>query len=112
MGTIYNNEFENTKTSITEKDINTIEGTFKFNFPTDFRKHYLIYNGGRPKKHVFIDEDYEFIVGYFIPIKYGVNDRILERVLEIFRDDKVKLYTTVFINIFLKEKAPEYFTAK
>ena len=88
MGTLYNNEFENTKISITEQDINKIEETFKFNFPTDFKSHYLIYNGGRPKKHVFIDEGYEFIVGYFIPIKHGVNDRILERVLELFRDDQ------------------------
>jgi hypothetical protein len=88
IGALNNNAFENTQTSITEQDINKIEETFKFNFPTDFRRHYLIYNGRRPKKHVFIDEDYEFIVGYFIPIKHGVNDRILERVLEIFRDDQ------------------------
>lgn len=41
------------KTKITENDLRDIEETYNIIFPDSFRKHYLMYNGGRPEKKYF-----------------------------------------------------------
>jgi len=88
MGALYNNEFLNIKKSITNEDIQKLENKYKFIFPKDIREHYLTFNGGQPDKNIFVDDGYEYVISYFIPIKFGANKRTLETVLGIFRDDE------------------------
>ncbi|WJE51147.1 SMI1/KNR4 family protein [Bacillus cereus] len=88
----YNNIFKNVKEAISNTDIIKIEQDFSFKFPQEIREHYLLYNGGSPEKCVFIDEDdYEYVVHYFIPINHknarGGGD--LESTLNVVRVEKI-----------------------
>lgn len=51
------------------------------------REHYLMYNGGYPKKPVFTDKNgEEYIVDWFIPVRRG-KGRSIEKTLELLRED-------------------------
>lgn len=85
---LYNNYLANTKEHITESDLTAIEQKYKFQFPHEIKEHYLRYNGGTPKKSLFIDEDgYTFVVNNFLPIKYG--NSTLEETLDFLRLDQI-----------------------
>ena len=54
---MYNNRMLNIeKSKVTDSDLRDIEVAYNIAFPDSFRKHYLMYNGGRPEKNIFIDK--------------------------------------------------------
>lgn len=87
MEKIYSNKLINLEHNLMDKDLIEIEIKYNFKFPKEFRKHYLLYNGGELEKYIFIDEDTEeFIVQQFIPIKYNEKGtRVLESILDNLR---------------------------
>ena len=87
MGISYNNNFKNIKKSIIAKDILYIENKHRFKFPDDIREHYLTFNGGRTERRIFLEDDYEFIVQQFIPLKDDDDGRDLDTVLDTLRHD-------------------------
>lgn len=87
MGISYNNNFYNIKRNIIEKDILYIENKYKFKFPDEIREHFLTFNGGRTERRAFLDEEYEFVVQQFIPIKDDDDGRDLDTVLDTLRHD-------------------------
>ncbi|MCY6354523.1 SMI1/KNR4 family protein [Clostridium sp. ZS2-4] len=88
---MYNNRMLDVeKSKITENDLKDIEESYNIVFPDSFRKHYLMYNGGRPEKNIFIDKDGDKQdCGYFYAIKYdnGKSWR-LKRKLKIDFDEE------------------------
>jgi len=64
-----------------------IENKHKFKFPDEIREHYLTLNGGRTKRRIFLDDEYEFIVQQFIPSKADIDGRNLDTVLDTLRHD-------------------------
>jgi len=85
---MYNNEILDVEKKITEKDLRHVEQKFKFKYPEEVREHFLMYNGGYPKKAVFNGEGRStYEVNYFIPIKSkDVED--IRKVLELLRDEE------------------------
>lgn len=69
-----------------------VEKKYKIIFPKEIAGHYLTFNGGKPTRNVFIETDgYEYIVNYFIPIKWR-NEKgkgNLETTLDLLRVDPV-----------------------
>ncbi len=85
---MFNNAFLDLEPPINELDLDQLEKEYSFSMPTMIRNHILEYNGGYPKKSVFVNDDGEtYSVSYFIPVKYGNFN--LEKVLDLLRDDKV-----------------------
>jgi hypothetical protein len=66
-----NIDFVNTQPPILETDLTHVEQTFGFKFPEDFRKLYLLHNGGRPQKNRFVDQKGPCVLHEFLPIKYS-----------------------------------------
>lgn len=65
---MYNNKILRTKkTKVTEEDLKEIERTYNFIFPESFKKHYLMYNGGRPERNMVINKEDE---NNLIPFTY------------------------------------------
>ncbi len=65
-----NNKFYNTKECITFQDIREVEKKYQFTFPEEIRRHYLAFNGGKPKRCIFKDDESEYLVQKFFPIKF------------------------------------------
>nr|WP_314484753.1 SMI1/KNR4 family protein [uncultured Kingella sp.] len=66
-------EFYNCEKRITEQEIKKIETDLGVVFPVDFKKHYLTWNGGRPSKSLFLNEDIDcdyIEIRDFIPMKF------------------------------------------
>ncbi|WP_088072796.1 SMI1/KNR4 family protein [Gottfriedia luciferensis] len=87
---MYSNNILNTKEKILETDLQEIEKGFNFKFPSSFRDHYLLYNGGYPEKSLYVGNDGgEYIVDYFIPVK-NENGQDLNKILSLLNDEKIK----------------------
>ena len=80
------NSFDYCEKKITESDLVEFEKKYGFAIPKDLREHYLMYNGGTPKKAVFIKDDTEYEVNYFYSIKYG-ESMLLEKVMDLLDND-------------------------
>lgn len=66
-------EFYDCEKNITEQEIQIIETKLETVFPEDFKKHYLTWNGGKPNKSLFLNEntyDVEIEIRDFIPMKF------------------------------------------
>ena len=68
------NPFIRTKHPLTNADLIEVEQKFHFTFPSEFRRHYLQYNGGSPEKNLFKKNDRIFIVQEFLQIKFGTRE--------------------------------------
>jgi cell wall assembly regulator SMI1 len=53
-------KFFNSEKTLLESDIIHIENRLGIKFPTDFKAHYLLYNGGEPEKNVWVDIKHKF----------------------------------------------------
>lgn len=69
----YDTNIIDSKDDIELSDIRALEQMYGFKFPEDVVAHYLQYNGGYPEKSLFIKNEDEYVVNYFIPVK---NDEI------------------------------------
>lgn len=68
------NSFSKCEKKLTEEDIDVIENRLKIIFPSDFKRHYLLYNGGKPKKTLWVYPNGEWDdieVRDFIPMRYS-----------------------------------------
>ena len=82
------NNFQRSKERITINDIEFIESQFSFQFPNDFKEHYLEYNGGKPEKSFFILNDTIYGIQLFLSIKNG-NQTIENDVQDLKVDDSI-----------------------
>ena len=53
---MYDNPFLYANGTAKEEDLDRIEQKFHVKIPEEVREHYLMYNGGYPKKPVFTDK--------------------------------------------------------
>lgn len=84
------NNFINTKRSLTNDDLKQFESKFNVVMPEKIKRHYLKYNGGYPERSIFHLEgsDREYAVNYFFSI--GCNEGMtIEETWPIIRDDTV-----------------------
>ncbi|OOE12565.1 SMI1/KNR4 family protein [Fictibacillus arsenicus] len=87
---MYSNKILGTKDNILEADLQALEKIFNFIFPSSFKNHYLLYNGGYPEKGLHVGNDYnEYVVDNFIPVK-NENGRSLFSFLPLLNDEKIK----------------------
>jgi hypothetical protein len=92
-----NNDFINTKTSLTSCELEKVERLLGFLFPASFRRHYLAYNGGQPQKKLFRKTaDEAYIVHEFLPIKYGQQRTLFEDAYRHLKIDQ-KLLPEYFV---------------
>jgi len=77
-------QFEHTSPKIADADLDEVELRFGFRFPSEFRAHYLVHNGGRPRRNYFIDRKRVWVVQQFLPIKQSVTSKVstLERCIQ------------------------------
>lgn len=62
------NNFINTKRSLTNDDLKQFESKFNIVMPDKIKKHYLKYNGGYPEKYVtFLSKDIDTFLESLIP---------------------------------------------
>lgn len=80
-------QFVRTKQAITEQNLLRLERDLGFVFPTEFSRHYLIYNGGRPENYHFVKDGEVFICRQFLPMKYGPPNCLFE---DVFRSLKIE----------------------
>ena len=73
-----------TKHPLTNADLIEVEKAFHFTFPSEFRRHYLRYNGGSPERNLFKKNNRIFVVQEFLQIKFGTRE-----FEETFRDFKI-----------------------
>ncbi|MEI5907327.1 SMI1/KNR4 family protein [Bacillus spongiae] len=86
---MYSNKILEKEDDIQESDLEEVEITFGFKFPTSIREHYLMYNGGYPEKSLFVGADNsEHIVEFFIPVKN--EERSLLSILTLLDDEQIK----------------------
>lgn len=84
---MYNNPILDASGKAKQEDLDRIEKKFHVKIPAEVRKHYLMYNGGYPKKPVFTDKNgEEYIVDWFIPVRRG-KGRSIEKTLGFLRED-------------------------
>jgi len=74
--------FDQTESSISEKDINFIEQFISVDFPYDYRCHLLKYNGGRCSPNIFSflenGKETHSCIDWFLAIYNGEFDSLLE----------------------------------
>ena len=67
-------EFYDCEKNISEQEIREVESKLGLSFPTDFKAHYLKWNGGTPNKPIFENPniDYDYIeIRDFIAVRYA-----------------------------------------
>jgi cell wall assembly regulator SMI1 len=74
--------FSGTAPPLTSADIADFEQRYAISLPSEFREHYLKFNGGQPDSYRFIDDnDALLIVNEFLPIQHGPRSCTLEATL-------------------------------
>jgi hypothetical protein len=63
--------FVDCQPAINDADLDEVESVLGFVLPQDLRKHYLKYNGGKPRPNCYPFEDDFYEVRDFCSIKYG-----------------------------------------
>lgn len=84
------NNFINTKRSLTNDDLKQFESKFNVVMPEKIKRHYLKYNGGYPERNIFkLDgNEREYAVNYFFSIGCE-GGKTIEKIWPIIRDDTV-----------------------
>lgn len=90
-------KFFNSEKTLLESDIIHIENRLGIKFPTDFKAHYLLYNGGEPEKNVWVDIKHKFKnieIDNFISLLYNKDFMILLflNLKELLKNGKRKKY--------------------
>jgi cell wall assembly regulator SMI1 len=73
--------------SLSENDLKAVEQEIGLPLPADLRKHYLIFNGGRPEPRRFVvtPAGYEYDVALFLPVRFSSDsDDVLFE--DVYRD--------------------------
>jgi len=84
------NEFINTQKSITDYHLNELESLTGYKLPSDFREHYLIFNGGEPELCLYMYEGSPLVVQEFFPIAFGDERNTVEgNYRELVLEDKI-----------------------
>ena len=86
---MYLNKILETKDNILETDLQELEKRFNFKFPSSISDYYLLYNGGYPEKSLYIGNDKDYVVDYFIPVK-NEKGQSLFSILPLLNDEKIK----------------------
>src|SRR6266496_3077320 len=70
--------FTNAQRLVFEPDLEEVENSLGFKFPTEVKEHYLRVNGGRPVVNLFQKDGQPFRVDEFLAIKHGDPETTLE----------------------------------
>jgi hypothetical protein len=90
--------FSRTESKLLPNQIKEIENLIKLDFPDDYKKHLLIYNGGKcsPEKFTFKEKEKKTSssVDWFLAIYQGEYDN-LQNYIQIYKKDEKRLPTHI-----------------
>lgn len=72
------NLFENSKQSIKDSDLDRLEELVGHKLPSEFRSHYLVFNGGEPEKSFYLVDGSPLVVQEFFSITHGESAQTVE----------------------------------
>jgi len=72
------NVFFNEKEAVTGSELEEVEERFGFRFPPALRNHFLLHNGGEPRRHVLRLGERLLVVHAFLPVKHGPKGCLFE----------------------------------
>lgn len=70
---------------LSEADLSVVEGALGIQFPEQIRRFYLTNNGGVPERALFRNDNADFLVNEFLPIKYGQPGLRLEDIYRLLK---------------------------
>ncbi|MCH4829576.1 hypothetical protein B0A56_12855 [Flavobacterium columnare NBRC 100251 = ATCC 23463] len=99
------NSFVNVAKSITQKEIEEVESYIGGTFPTEFKEHYIKFNGGFPVNDRYCMQDYDTYtsINGFIPIKYHYDNNDNWTLEQTFDHFNKKGYLPLYLIAFASD---------
>lgn len=72
------NDFTNAQKSLGDSEFRALEALTSYQLSTEFKNHYLVFNGGTPEHCLYISEGAPMVVQELFPITYGDQGNTVE----------------------------------